>query len=52
MERTINKFIVIVVTGLVIADVLSHGAVSTALADTFFGGKGFFATTASLIAGK
>jgi hypothetical protein len=52
MERTINKFIVIVVAGLVVADLLTHGSVTTALADTFFGAKGFFTSTASLIAGK
>ncbi|MGD0020496.1 MAG: hypothetical protein ABSD62_14735 [Candidatus Limnocylindrales bacterium] len=52
MERLINKWVVLVIAGLVTADLLTHGAVTTALADTFFGGKGFFTTTANLIAGK
>lgn len=52
MERSINKFVVIVVAALVVADLLTHGSVTTALADTFFGSNGFFTKTASLIAGK
>jgi hypothetical protein len=52
MERDIAKGTVLTIGALVVADLLSHGAVTTALADTFFGGKGFFATIANLIAGK
>jgi hypothetical protein len=52
MERTISKLTVLTVTALVIANMLSHGSVTTALANTFFGAKGFFQTTAGLIAGK
>lgn len=52
MEKLINKFMVITVGGLVLADLLTHGSVTTALADTFFGGNGFFAKLANLIAGK
>jgi hypothetical protein len=52
MEKLITKFVVLTVGALVVADLLTHGSVTTALADTFFGAKGFFQTTASLIAGK
>jgi hypothetical protein len=52
MERLISKFVVIVVAALVVADLLTHGAVTTALADTFFGRQGFFQNTARLIAGQ
>jgi chemotaxis receptor (MCP) glutamine deamidase CheD len=52
MERDIAKGTVLTISALVVADLLSHGAVTEALATTFFGGNGFFATIANLIAGK
>ncbi|HEY1168833.1 MAG TPA: hypothetical protein VGE81_07670, partial [Candidatus Limnocylindrales bacterium] len=52
MERTLNKFIVYTIAALVVADILSHGAVSEALANIFFGTTGFFQTLSRLIAGQ
>ena len=52
MERMINKLAIAVIGSLVLVDILTHGAVSQGLANTFFGGKGFFATLARLISGQ
>jgi hypothetical protein len=52
MERLISKWVVLTIGALVVADLLTHGSVTTALADTFFGAKGFFTTTSRLVAGQ
>ena len=52
MERTISKLAVLTIAALVVANMLTHGSVTTSLASTFFGRDGFFQTTSRLIAGQ
>ena len=49
MEKDIAKFSVLSITALVVADLLTHGSVTTTLVNT---GTSFLSTLARLIAGQ